>query len=382
QVGKRRAFKCILLLLILTVPLLMRMELAAILKATAASLGRTRQEQKTVGTPVFQSEAPKIVLQKIVVDGAATGTWQRNHALNSQRGGTVRQPELPKSKPKTSKLSAPKARWQPPYDESLYRLTINPRLCSGKTRRNLIVLVQSASKNFERRNAVRATWASPAKDPSSGVRLGFVLGTPSKTSLKDKVLRETDKHRDIIMSNFRESYYNLSLSTVTLLRWAAQNCAGYGYLVKADDDAFLNLTGLRDYLSDKPKTNSIFGYLMRGFRPNRRPKSKWYTPPDLYNKSRLPDFVSGFTYVITADVVPKLYAAAKETPMFPFEDVYVTGMCRERTRAVLRNAARFHNHKNQKATGVCSYANVLAQHELTPAEMHTLWQSIKNHTCD
>ncbi|KAM7302035.1 putative galactosyltransferase [Ixodes scapularis] len=118
-------------------------------------------------------------------------------------------------------------------------------LCSGKAGRSFLVLVQSASRNTERRNAIRDTWASPTKDSFSGIRLGFVLGTPRKASLNDKVLREADEYRDIIMSNFTESYYNLSLSTVTLLRWAVENCAGYDYLVKADDDAFLNLTALR-----------------------------------------------------------------------------------------------------------------------------------------
>ncbi|KAG0433062.1 hypothetical protein HPB47_020270 [Ixodes persulcatus] len=268
-------------------------------------------------------------------------------------------------------------------DSSIFKKD-STRAENGRNARlpNLLVLVQSASRNTERRNAIRDTWASPTKGSSSGIRLGFVLGTPRKASLNDKVLREAYEYRDIIMSNFTESYYNLSLSTVTLLRWAVENCAGYDYLVKADDDAFLNLTALRKYLSDKPKKNSIFGYLMRGYRPNRQPKSKWYTPHDLYNKSRLPDFVSGFAYVITADVVPELYAAAKDIPMFPLEDVYVTGMCRERTRAVLRNAARFHNHKKKKTTSICSYANVLAQHEMTPAEMYTLWQKISNHGCD
>ncbi|KAM7302033.1 beta-1,3-galactosyltransferase 1 [Ixodes scapularis] len=384
MVRKRRGFRCLLLLLILAVPLVMYMELPALLKSTAASLRRMRQELKTVGTPVFQSEAPKIILRKIVTDDAERRAWGRNNitVVQQRRASSSRHWELQTSKRKISIPSVPKARWQPPYDKSRYRFTINPQLCSGKAGRSFLVLVQSASRNTERRNAIRDTWASPTKDSFSGIRLGFVLGTPRKASLNDKVLREADEYRDIIMSNFTESYYNLSLSTVTLLRWAVENCAGYDYLVKADDDAFLNLTALRKYLSDKPKKNSIFGYLMRGYRPNRQRESKWYTPQDLYNKSRLPDFVSGFAYVITADAVPELYAAAKVIPLFPLEDVYVTGMCRERTRTVLRNAARFHNHKKKKATSICSYANVLAQHEMTPAEMHTLWQKISSHGCD
>uniref|UniRef100_A0A224YTI2 Hexosyltransferase n=1 Tax=Rhipicephalus zambeziensis TaxID=60191 RepID=A0A224YTI2_9ACAR len=164
-------------------------------------------------------------------------------------------------------------------------------------------------------------------------------------------------------------------------------------MVKADDDAFVNLAALRKHLASKSRLRrkAIIGYLMKGFRPNRNRASKWFTSPQLFAKARLPDFVSGFAYAVTRDAVGPLYAAAQVAPIFPFEDVYVTGMCRERAPVVagsnaiaLEGAPRFHNHR-KKSRGkktLCSlYGTVLAQHELTAAETKSLWEDLKAGRC-
>lgn len=302
---------------------------------------------------------------------------------------------------KEAKKSAPrKLAWMPPYDPSKYRFVSSPDLCpkSGANGEiQFLVLAQSAVKNFDRRTLVRKTWGSVCKrssttagasSPAALCRLGFVMGTTKDQSLERKVREEADRYGDVVRSNFEDSYYNLSLSTVTALRWAHESCSDYKYLLKADDDTFVNLAALGRYLatSARRRRKAIYGYLMKGFRPNRDRNSKWFTSPQLYNKARLPDFVSGFAYVVTRDAVEPLYAAARTTIMFPFEDVYVTGMCREKASdaeaIALENVAKFYNHKKRnRAPGPCPYAGVLAQHELTPTETARLWQNIQTGKC-
>nr|XP_037285338.1 LOW QUALITY PROTEIN: beta-1,3-galactosyltransferase 1-like [Rhipicephalus microplus] len=301
---------------------------------------------------------------------------------------------------KSKKVARPKPTWLPPYNPSKYHFTLNPSLCSGDVPIAFLVLVQSAIKNFDRRALVRDTWGSVCRhsDSSTGdavvlCRLGFVLGTSPDPVLEHRLREEYSRHGDLVQSDFVDSYYNLSLSTVTGLRWAHENCKRYGYLLKADDDAFVNIAALRGYLAarSRRRRRAIVGYLMKGFRPNRNRASKWFTSPQLFAKARLPDFVSGFAYVVTRDAVEPLYAAARVAPIFPFEDVYVTGMCRERrplpreaTRLLLEGAPRFHNHR-KKSRGkktLCSlYGGVLAQHELTAAETRSLWEDLKAGRC-
>lgn len=306
---------------------------------------------------------------------------------------------------RSRKAARPKPSWLPPYNPSKFRFTLNPNLCSGGDDVPVLflVLVQSAVKNFDRRSLVRDTWGSVCRHNDSAAgraalcRLGFVLGTSPDPVLEYRLRDESSRHGDLVQSDFVDSYYNLSLSTVTGLRWAHENCKRYAYLLKADDDAFVNLAALREYLAGKSqrRRRAIIGYLMKGFRPNRNRASKWFTSPQLFAKARLPDFVSGFAYAVTRDAVGPLYAAARVAPIFPFEDVYVTGMCRERAPVVagsnpitLEGAPRFHNHRKKKRGDVpankrlCSlYGNVLAQHELTAAETRQLWEDLKSGKC-
>lgn len=306
------------------------------------------------------------------------------------------------------KLAPRKLAWMPPYDPSEYRFISSPDFCSKSSRTHgggdgggvqFLVLTQSAVKNFDRRTLVRKTWgsvckrsgatgASSSSSSATLCRLAFVLGTTKDQNLERRVRDEAGRYGDLVRSNFEDSYYNLSLSTVTALRWAHESCANYKYLLKADDDTFVNLAALGRYLatSARRRQKTIYGYLMKGFRPNRDQKSKWFTSPQLYNKARLPDFVSGFAYVLTRDAVEPLYAAARTTIMFPFEDVYVTGMCREKVGGsepiALENVAKFYNHKKRnRAAGPCPYAGVLAQHELTPTETARLWKNIQTGKC-
>ncbi|XP_065287303.1 beta-1,3-galactosyltransferase 1-like isoform X2 [Dermacentor albipictus] len=358
------------------------------------------------------SEAADAMNKKIDVQkrGAKPSTFRliAQKAEQNRRGAVLLEESLRRldrvaaASKRSKKASRPKPTWLPPYDPSKYRFMLDPELCSGNGSVHFLVLVQSAVKNFERRALVRDTWGSVCRrnDSAAGgtalCRLGFVLGTSPDPVLEYRLRDEASRHGDLVQSNFMDSYYNLSLSTVTGLRWAQENCKRYAYLVKADDDAFVNLAALREYLAagSRRRRRAIIGYLMKGFRPNRNRASKWFTSPQLFAKARLPDFVSGFAYAVTHDAVGPLYAAARMTHMFPFEDVYVTGMCRERAPVAagsdaiaLEGAARFKNHRKKNRGGtaaktLCSlYGNVLAQHELTAAETRNLWGDLTAGKC-
>ncbi|KAH6939423.1 hypothetical protein HPB50_017821 [Hyalomma asiaticum] len=326
---------------------------------------------------------------------------------------------------RSRKAARPKPSWLPPYNPSKFRFTLNPNLCSGgdDVPAFFLVLVQSAVKNFDRRSLVRDTWGSVCRHNDSATgrtalcRLGFVLGTSPDPVLEYRLRDESSRHGDLVTVRLRGLLLQpvpvhgdgpaVGTRELQAIRHMLFTCPEFHekeiflflrrYLLKADDDAFVNLAALRGYLAGKSRRRrrAIIGYLMKGFRPNRNRASKWFTSPQLFAKARLPDFVSGFAYAVTRDAVGPLYAAARVAPIFPFEDVYVTGMCRERAPVVagsdpitLEGAPRFHNHRKKKRGDVpankrlCSlYGSVLAQHELTAAETRQLWEDLKSGKC-
>ncbi|XP_064456226.1 beta-1,3-galactosyltransferase 5-like [Ornithodoros turicata] len=266
----------------------------------------------------------------------------------------------------------------PPYEESLYPFTItSPSMCPPSTNVRLLVFVISSVKNTEIRTAIRKSWGSPAFNASSGFRLGFMVGVASNRSHQANLLEESRSHRDIVQVNYTEDYYKITVSSVSILRWVTQNCPRYEYLVKMDDDSFLMMASLYDYLSVLKPHRSILGRVVKNSGVNRNRKSKWYTTKEVYSKSRYPDFTNGFTYVITSDAVPSIYEAARSSKyLFPLEDVFITGMCREIANVTVIMIPQM--SRMIVRPEACLYKDAIARHRVSPQVMQSMWKKLES----
>ena len=186
----------------------------------------------------------------------------------------------------------------------------------------LLILVFTAPANFDRRNIIRKTWAS---DPSMQIRWKtmFLLGQPTG----DGTLNEYLKAEGLIFNDFiqgaqRENCSNLTLKTEMGLEWAAKYC-DFKFILKADDDVFVNPYRLVDFLSnpDTPGTELYLGFVMYDQSPHR--SGKYGVSVEEYNKTRYPDFCSGPAYVLSWDLVHKLVDLFDVKNPLKLEDVYI-----------------------------------------------------------
>ena len=67
-------------------------------------------------------------------------------------------------------------------------------------------------------------------------------------------------------------------------------------------------------------------YNSNKFQVVRDENSPYYVSEREYTNSRYQPFCAGGAYLITGDLVPKLYKASFGVPIFPLEDVYITGI--------------------------------------------------------
>ena len=51
---------------------------------------------------------------------------------------------------------------------------------------------------------------------------------------------------------------------------------------------------------------------------------------DVWPWNTYPQFIWGPAYLLTHEAIVPLLAAVQTTPMMPFEDVYITGICAEK----------------------------------------------------
>ena len=196
----------------------------------------------------------------------------------------------------------------------------------------LLIMVLTAPANLDKRTAIRNTWAM---DPSMNIRWKtvFLVGRAASDKIQNEYLEaERMIHGDLIRGAQNENYYNLSLKTQMGLEWAAKYCE-FQFLLKADDDVFVNPYKLLDYLRrpDTPKTKLYTGRCWSNAQPRR--KGKWGVSREEYNKTTYPEYCAG-TYLLSSDVVHKVVELfdSNRKP-FKLEDVYV-GTLLERIEGV------------------------------------------------
>lgn len=85
-------------------------------------------------------------------------------------------------------------------------------------------MITSSLDGFERRHAIRDTWASVCKNNTAHVRYVFLLGTTSDRKVSDEVRSESSRYGDMLVSDFVDSYSNLTFKTLVGLRWIIRHC--------------------------------------------------------------------------------------------------------------------------------------------------------------
>lgn len=70
---------------------------------------------------------------------------------------------------------------------------------------------------------------------------------------------EKEKYKDIVELNIKEKYKYLVIKITALLQWIFVHCNNPEYILKVDDDVFLNSYLLINYLKKIKPLNSIIG---------------------------------------------------------------------------------------------------------------------------
>ena len=283
-----------------------------------------------------------------------------------------------------------------------YRIN-EPDVCSGGSSGVfLIVFVCSAVNQTSQRNAIRKTWASVTYKRNQlsdgyvdGVQVMFITGLPSREkhqkndmSRQESILEESKQYGDIIQGNFIDSYHNLSLKSMLMLRWASTYCASAKFILKVDDDTFVDMRSLVTNLQFTVNHHFVMGRMISGAQPFHDKNSKYYTPSDVYRGATYPQYLSGSAYVISTDGVKRLLLSCLRTRVFWLEDVYITGMCAKKANVTLIHNTRFNSFSSPDAdillnriggsssTGIssCWKSKLTTLHRLSVSEMKQLWE--------
>jgi hypothetical protein len=217
-------------------------------------------------------------------------------------------------------------------NEHTYNFTLNPVQnvpeCSlstnigtsntRPTRLLALALVMVAPEFFEKRTAIRETWAN-SNQTANKIRVLFVLGLADNTRIADLIRHESAKFNDIIQEDFYDSYYRITLKVIGALKWVAEFCPNVEFVLRINDHVVVNTPKLVRFLNStfaevQSKTsrfskyeNTIWGRIWNFSMPDRNPKHKWHVSRSDYNFSHFLPYMEGTFFIMTRDLAVNVY---------------------------------------------------------------------------
>ena len=127
-----------------------------------------------------------------------------------------------------------------------------PRDC--KHFQPISVYILSSVNSYERRQLLRETWISDVI--AFNISVYFAIALTNNQTDEQLIREESEKYGDLIQFGFIDSYYNLTLKSVSILRWSQKYCKTE-YFLKTDDDIIVNIDLLLKNLNTFKQGDSI-----------------------------------------------------------------------------------------------------------------------------
>ena len=169
----------------------------------------------------------------------------------------------------------------------------------------IVIVVKSAVSNIERRNIIRDKWGSQAH--SLDIPVVFIIGksieVENDAPRENNIAQEQAEHKDIIIGDFAETYYNLTLKTLSAMSWAHKYCRGVKWFFFANDDVILNPSALFKKFSETAQdVNSFHCFLHTENRYVNRdttgPYGRWAIPVEVIPQDKYPVYCGGHAYIL------------------------------------------------------------------------------------
>ena len=132
----------------------------------------------------------------------------------------------------------------------------------------------------------------------------FIVGSENSSSkFINNLYKESNLFRDIILIDTIDSYKNLIYKHLTAINWMVNHCSQALYMLKLDDDVFVNINPLSKHLVNKfglDSTDSKFVYcsILQNIVPITNYESKWKIDDDTYPFQHFPQYCEGNKYNI------------------------------------------------------------------------------------
>lgn len=117
----------------------------------------------------------------------------------------------------------------------------------------LVLLVKSAMKNFNRREAIRKCWGYERRFSDIIIRTVFLLGINENAELQKHINIESDQYKDIVQADYIDTYYNNTIKTMIGFQWVVKFCQRGQFFMFVDDDFYVSTKNVLRFLRHPSK---------------------------------------------------------------------------------------------------------------------------------
>lgn len=261
----------------------------------------------------------------------------------------------------------------------------------------LTIIVKSALRNTERRQAIRKTWGFEKRFSDVHLKRVFMLGISHDESLMAAISSEAQQNGDIVQADFLDTYYNNTIKTMMAMRWVVDHCSYSQYYLFVDDDYYVSMKNVLRFIAHPSvypgyaiTLNSMWehklkraqqerlyaGYVVES-RPLRYKFSKWYVSLTEYPFSKWPPYVTAGAFILSRAALFDLYYVSQYTQHFRFDDIYL-GIVALKAHLMLTHCDYFYFYR-PKYKGPESYKFVMVSHEFGDSnEMQRIWNECRS----
>ncbi|KAM8875371.1 UDP-GlcNAc:betaGal beta-1,3-N-acetylglucosaminyltransferase 7 isoform 1-T1 [Spinachia spinachia] len=262
----------------------------------------------------------------------------------------------------------------------------HPEKCTGDV--YLLMVIKSVATQHDRREVIRKTWGKEQLVDGKEIKTLFLLGKPSSAAEgvhHQKLVEYEDYiYRDILQWDFLDSFFNLTLKETHFLKWFHTYCPSVRFVFKGDDDVFVRVENVFEYLESSNGANNLFvGDVIFKAKPIRNKNNKYYIPQALYNKTLYPPYAGGGGFLMDGTLARRLHWVADSLELYPIDDVFL-GMCLEvlEVTPIKHNAfktfglVRDKNSKLNKEP--CFFRSMIVVHKLLPSDLMDMWNLVNS----
>lgn len=135
---------------------------------------------------------------------------------------------------------------------------------------SVFVAIISAASYFDKRKSIRNTWLRDMLTMTEDKQMdligyAFILGQTDNEEDQERIRKESEEFGDILQIGMKDDYYNLTLKMVGLLNWLNTNCHQANFVLKVDDDVYVNVRNLIKVVKSlDPSVKGAYGSEMGG----------------------------------------------------------------------------------------------------------------------